>query len=233
MFHPLDAASVWVFDLDHTLYAPDCDVFARIDARMTAFIAAHLRLPPEAARALQKRYVQSHGTTLRGLMDVHGMAPHAFLDYVHDIALDTLGPDPQLARQLAALPGRKIIYTNGTARHGERVLARLGIGDQFADIYDIAAADYVPKPAPAALAALVARMGLVPARVAMIDDMARNLRPAHALGMTTVWIDNGSEQGATGAAAGHIHHAAKDVKAALAALVDRKGAPAMVPACAP
>jgi putative hydrolase of the HAD superfamily len=29
----------------------------------------------------------------------------------------------------------------------------------------------------------------------MVEDMVRNLAPAKALGMTTVWVDNGSERG--------------------------------------
>ena len=31
-------------------------------------------------------------------------------------------------------------------------------------------------------------------RALFADDMARNLAPAKALGMTTLWVDNGSEQ---------------------------------------
>lgn len=223
MFHPLDDRSIWVFDLDNTLYPHECDLFSHIDHRMTAFIAAHLGLERGAARALQKRYFKEHGTTLRGLMDVHGVPPKDFLDYVHDITLDAIGADHELGRQLAALPGAKLIYTNGTVQHAERVLAKLGIAQHFSDIFDIAAARYVPKPEPGACRAMVARLAIDPRRAVMLDDMARNLAPAHGLGMTTVWIDNGSEWGADSAGEPHVHHVAADVKQAVALLLAHHG----------
>ncbi|GAB4136952.1 MAG: pyrimidine 5'-nucleotidase [Sphingomonadales bacterium] len=223
MFHPLDANSVWVFDLDNTLYPHECDLFSHIDHRMTAFIADRLGLQHDAARALQKRYFMEHGTTLRGLMDRHDVAPKDFLDYVHDIALESLAPDPSLEAQLAALPGTKLIYTNGTVQHAERVLAKLGIAQHFNEIFDIAAARYVPKPEADAFAQMVARLAFDPRRAVMLDDMARNLAPAHALGMTTVWIDNGSEWGDAGADAPYIHHVAPDVGKAVATLLAHHG----------
>lgn len=224
MFHPLDENSVWVFDLDNTLYPHECDLFSHIDRRMTAFIAARLGMEEGAARALQKRYFKEHGTTLRGLMDRHGVAPEDFLDYVHDIALESLAPDPALDTQLTGLPGTKLIYTNGTVQHAERVLGKLGIGHHFNEIFDIAAARYVPKPEADAFAQMVARLAFDPRRAVMLDDMARNLAPAHALGMTTVWIDNGSEWGAEGADAPHVHHVAPDAAAAVARLLAHHGA---------
>jgi putative hydrolase of the HAD superfamily len=178
----------WVFDLDNTLYPPECDLFALIDDRMTRFVMAELSLGWDAARALQKKYYHEHGTTLAGLMAHHGMAPGRFLDEVHDIALDRIGPDPALAAALSRLPGRRLVYTNGSTRHAERVTAALGIDHLFDEIFDIEAAAFVPKPDPSAFAAMIAAHGVPPRSGAFFEDLAKNLAPAAALGLTTILI---------------------------------------------
>ncbi|MFZ5609962.1 MAG: pyrimidine 5'-nucleotidase [Pseudomonadota bacterium] len=217
----------WIIDLDNTLYPEACDVFAQIDQRMGAFIANLLSIDLVAARRIQKRYLMDHGTTLRGLMDNHGVAPRAFLDYVHDIDLDVVPRDPALAALLDRLPGRKLVYTNGDLAYARRVLARIGIDTQFEAVFDITAAGYVPKPNGAPLDTLVAAYGLDPRACVMIDDMARNLRPAHERGMTTVWLRTQSPYGRHDAEGAHVHHIADDLKSWLAAYVDshQDGAP--------
>ena len=184
----LDHVEAWVFDLDNTLYPASVDLFAQIDRRMKAYIAEALGLAPDAAFALQKRYYHEHGTTLRGLMINHRIDPEAFLDFVHDIDHSVLAPNPRLAAALAALPGRKFVYTNGSARHAERVTDRLGITSLFSGVYDIQASRYVPKPDPASYADFVARHAIAPKHAAMFEDSHRNLRPAAELGMVTVWV---------------------------------------------
>lgn len=206
-------AQAWVFDLDNTLYPPRSALFAQIDERMRGFIAATLGLDLDAAFALQKRYFREYGTSLRGLMEQHDVDPRPFLDHVHEIDLSPIDPDPLLNDALSRLPGRKLIFTNASVRHAERVLDRLGIAAHFDAIFDVEAAGFHPKPAPSIYAMLVRQCALQPARSVMIDDIARNLQPAAALGMTTVWLRNDTEHGLHGADGDYIHHVVDDVTA--------------------
>jgi putative hydrolase of the HAD superfamily len=185
----------WIFDLDNTLYSASLDLFGQIDIRMRDYIADFLGLSPEEAYRVQKHYFRQYGTSLRGLMRQHGMDPRPFLDHVHDIDVSVLPPAPALDAALGALPGRKVIYTNASTRHAERVMARLGVGHHFDAVYDIIEADYEPKPEPRPYADLVRRFGLNPRSAAMVEDVARNLTPAAALGMTTVWVRNDTDHG--------------------------------------
>ncbi|WP_046022818.1 pyrimidine 5'-nucleotidase [Magnetospira sp. QH-2] len=214
--HGLREAGCWVFDLDNTLYHHSAKLFDQIDVLMKAYIARLLDLPEDQAFKVQKQYFRDYGTTLRGLMNRHHIDPHDFLDFVHDIDLSVIDRDTRLEKALAALPGRKIIFTNADEPHADRVMARLGIRDQFEAVFDIFAADFVPKPAPEVYDALIRRHGIAPTDTVMVEDMARNLIPAHALGMTTLWIDTGSDFGRDGHHEDHIHHATDDLSAWLA-----------------
>jgi putative hydrolase of the HAD superfamily len=180
--------SCWVFDLDNTLYPPQCDLLAEIDRRMTDYVAQLTGLPPAEARILQKRYHDDHGATLTGMIAHHGADPRAFLDYVHALDLSPLQPDPDLARLIADLPGRKFVFTNADRGHADRVSRRLGLHGLFDDYFDIEAGGYAPKPQAVAFATLVARHAIDPHTVVMFDDLARNLAPAAALGFTTVLV---------------------------------------------
>ncbi len=214
----LRAAQTWLFDLDNTLYPAAVNLFAQMDARMRAFIAAELGLDEAAADALRQRYYMEHGTTLTGLMRDHGTAPERFVAFVHDIDLSGVHANPALDRALARLPGRKIVFTNGSARHAERVLARLGVARHFEAIFDIEAANYVPKPQTAPYARVLAHHRIDAARAVMVDDAARNLAPAAQAGMTTVWIRTESAHGRHGADGPHVHHVADDLAAFLDAI---------------
>jgi len=184
----------WIFDLDNSLYPASADLFALIDRRMTAFIERLLGCDRAEAFRVQKGYFRDHGTTLAGLMREHGVDPHDFLGFVHDIDLARISADPRLVAALDRLPGRKLVFTNGDESYARRVLEKLGLGNAFDGLHDIHAMDYVPKPDPGAYARMCARWGIDPTHALFVEDMARNLAPAKALGMTTVWIDNGSEQ---------------------------------------
>ena len=185
----------WIFDLDNTLYPASADLFGLIDQRMTEFIRDLLGLDWAEARALQKDYFHNHGTTLSGLMTEHEVDPHRFLAYVHDIEMDVLTEDRRLVEAIARLPGRKLIFTNGDEPYARRVLAKLGLSESFEAIHDIHACAYQPKPNPAAYERMADAFGIEPKQSLFVEDMARNLKPAKAIGMTTVWINNGSEQG--------------------------------------
>jgi putative hydrolase of the HAD superfamily len=194
MLASLTHVDAWIFDLDNTLYPARANLFELIDAKMGAYIQNLLGCDAAEARTLQKGYFRDHGTTLSGLMAAHGVDPHEFLEFVHDIELNRIEHDAALVECIADLPGRKLVFTNGDAAYAQRVLDRLGLGASFEAIHDIHAMAYVPKPAAPSYAAMCARWDIDPARALFAEDMARNLAPAKALGMTTVWVNNGSEQ---------------------------------------
>ena len=200
MLAPLRHVDTWIFDLDNTLYPASADLFGRIDVRMGQYIQRLLGVDPVEARRVQKALFVEHGTTLSGLMRTHDIDPNDFLDYVHDIEMDALAEDRRLVEAVARLPGRKLVFTNGDAPYARRVLAKLGLSDSFEAIHDIHACAYQPKPDPASYRAMCAALSVTPESALFVEDMARNLRPAKALGMTTVWVNNGSERGA------HDHH---------------------------
>lgn len=185
----------WIFDLDNTLYPASADLFGLIDQRMTAFIARLLGVSTDEAYQIQKDYFHGHGTTLAGLMSEHEVDPHEFLRFVHDIEMDVLREDRRLVDAIARLPGRKLVFTNGDEAYARRVLARLGLSESFEAIHDIHACAYVPKPDPRAYRAMAEALAIDPAESVFVEDMARNLKPAKAIGIITVWLDNGSEQG--------------------------------------
>ena len=191
----LGSIDSWIFDLDNTLYPARVDLFALIDEKMTLYIQQLLGLEAEEARRVQKRYFYDHGTTLSGLMAHEGVDPHHFLDFVHDIDMSRLAPDPVLNAAIAALPGRKLVFTNGDAAYAGRVLKGLGLDRAFDGMFDIHQARYRPKPHPDAYTGMIGALRVDPSKALFVEDMARNLKPAKDLGMTTVWVNNGSEHG--------------------------------------
>jgi putative hydrolase of the HAD superfamily len=192
----LDHIRAWIFDLDNTLYPASADLFGLMDVRMTRYVARTLGIEDLAeAYKVQKGYFQQHGTTLAGLMAAHHVDPHDYLADVHDIDLTVLAEDRRLAGLISRLPGRKLIFTNGDEPYARRVLQRLGLSESFEAIHDIHACAYKPKPHDDSYASMIAAFGIDPTTSLFVEDMARNLKPAKALGLTTVWLDNGSEQG--------------------------------------
>ena len=189
----------WIFDLDNCLYPATTGLFSLIDERMGAYIQRLLDCDADEAKRVQKAHFHEHGTTLAGLMKTHDIDPNHFLDDVHAIALDRVNPDQPLAAALARLPGRRFVFTNGDAPYARRVLEAIGVESHFDELHDIHASELKPKPDPHGYALLCERFGIDPAHALLVDDMAQNLKPAKALGMTTVWVDNGSERGSHGA----------------------------------
>jgi putative hydrolase of the HAD superfamily len=208
----------WVFDLDNTLYPSECDLFAQIDVKMGTFISNLLNVDRDQASDVQKGFLMSHGTTLRGLMDHHGVEARTFLDYVHDIDMSPIPPNPALGETIAALPGRKFIFTNADRTYAKKVLAQLGIADAFDGLFDITDADFQPKPAMSAYHDFLKTHDVTPTRAIMFEDMARNLTPASQLGMTTAWIPTGSEWSSAHKVDDHIDHTVDDLTTWLAAL---------------
>jgi putative hydrolase of the HAD superfamily len=182
------ATRLWIFDLDNTLYPADCNLFAQIDVRMSAFIQDLLNLDPIAARKVQKQLYYDHGTTLAGLMAEHDVKPEAFMDYVHDIDLEPVPHSPELADAIGRLEGRKFIFTNGSAGHAERVANKLGVLNLFDGIFDISAGGYIPKPKPLAFERFLRFCGGAHCKAAMFEDLPHNLEAAHRLGIATVLV---------------------------------------------
>lgn len=180
--------TAWVFDLDNTLYPPSVCLFDQIEVRMTAWVMRELQVDRAEADRLRRHYWATHGTTLAGLMREHGSDPGPYLTDVHDISLEALPPDPALAARIAALPGRRIVYTNGCAPYAERVLAARGLSGLFDAVYGVEHAAFRPKPERAAFETIFALDGLAPDRAAMFEDDPRNLAAPHALGMRTVHV---------------------------------------------
>lgn len=201
----------WIFDLDNTLYPASTDLFGLIDVKMGLYVQKLLGVDPVEAKRIQKQMFREHGTTLSGLMHSHDIDPHDFLQFVHDIEMDVLAEDRRLVDAVAKLPGRKLIFTNGDADYAGRVLARLGLSQSFEAIHDIHACAYQPKPHAASYASMVEAFGVDPTTALFVEDMARNLKPAKAIGMTTVWVNNGSELGNHEADASFIDYEINDV----------------------
>ncbi len=201
----------WLFDLDNTLYPVETEFMTLIEGRMTDFMEKVTGLPRDEARAIQKKYYHAHGTTLAGLMMNHDIDPEDFLTEVHDVSLDRLTPDAALAAALDRLPGRRLVFTNGSAAHAERVLERLQIAHAFEDVFHISAADYIPKPAPETFEKMMARHGVAAEGSAFFEDSEKNLAPAATLGMTTILVG----PHAAASTADFVHHRTNDLAAFL------------------
>jgi putative hydrolase of the HAD superfamily len=178
----------WVFDLDNTLYPHHLNLWQQVDERIRDYIVGFLKVSRDEAFRVQKDYYRRYGTSMRGLMEEHGLQPDEFLELVHQIDHSPIEPNPALGDAIAKLPGRKLILTNGTRSHADAVMKRLGIGHHFEDVFDIRAAELEPKPRPQVYERFLKRHRVDPARAAMFEDLARNLEVPHALGMTTVLV---------------------------------------------
>lgn len=189
--------TTWVFDLDNTLYPPDSGIWPRIDERITLFLVELFGIDGQSASALHKHYYSRHGTTLSGLVEEHVDQVERFLEFVHDIDRSGLRPDPLLAREVGRLPGRKLIFTNGSRSHATLTLKQLGLDGLFEDAFDIVAAGLTPKPAECAYDVFFERCGVDPLAAAMFEDVTRNLLVPKAKGMTTTLVTT---------KAGHLDH---------------------------
>jgi len=198
--------TTWVFDLDNTLYPPKARLFDQIEVLMTRYVMQALDVDHATADHLRDHYWKTYGTTLAGLMREHDVDPGPYLDRVHDIDLSHLDRDPELRARIAALPGRKIIYTNGPRIHAERVTAARGLSGIFDAIYGVEHAGFNPKPERAAFDQVFALDGLSPATAAMFEDEPRNLQAPHAMGMRCVLVGPARD-----APAAHIHHQTEDL----------------------
>ena len=203
----------WIFDLDNTLYPVTKRLLAHIDEHMGSFVAKYLGISRKDAHQVQKLYFKKYGLTLRGLMLNDGLDPARYFEEMGPMDLDEVEPNPELGEYIASLKGRKIIYTNASARHTELVLNQMKFKkNTFEAIFDIQAANYVPKPAIESYSLLCKTYSIDPTRAAMIDDIARNLEPAAQLGMMTVWKKTNAEWSKNIEAEIYIDHVVDDLK---------------------
>lgn len=212
----------WIFDLDNTLYPASCRLFDQMHVKMGEYVSRLFNVDYAEAKRIQKTLFHKHGTTLRGLMVEHNHAPEGFLDYVHDIDYAPVPHSPELLAALEKLPGRKLVFTNGTRAHAQRVMDRLGISEAFHGVFDIVDSDHIPKPDATPYRKFLAAHDVEPTRAAMFEDIARNLEVPHAIGMTTVLVTSDENEDAnilnTQSESGHVHHVTHDLARFLANL---------------
>jgi len=186
----LQSIKFWIFDLDNTLYSGNTRVFEQVDKKMTEYISKKLKVDKEEARKIQKNYFHKYNTTLNGMIKNHKINAHEFLEFVHDINIEFLQKDPELAKEIKRLDGIKIIFTNGSRKHALNVTKRLGVDQLFDDIFDIVDCNFIPKPLMEPYKKLVEKHKIDPKLCVLVEDIARNLKPAYEMGMKTVWIEN-------------------------------------------
>ncbi len=186
---------LFIFDLDNTLYPPEVLLWKRVDERIETYVQTKLGLPPQEARRLRKSFLREFGTTLLGLMHHHDVSPDEYLEYVHDVPIEEIVPRrPELREMLSALPGRKVVFTNGSEEYARRVLAALGVEDRMDRVFGIRFMEYIAKPSPIPYRKLLDATGARPRMSLFCEDVRENLAPAKALGIYTVWI-GGREDG--------------------------------------
>ena len=203
----------WVFDLDNTLYPPHMRLFDQIEVLMTDYVMRALGVDRPEADRLRSHYWRQYGTTLAGLMAEHDLDPDPYLHAVHQVDMTHMEPDSELAAQIRALPGRRIVYTNGSAPYAEQVLEARGLSGLFDAIYGVEHAGYRPKPQRDAFETVFSRDGIDSKKAAMFEDDPRNLAAPHEMGMRTVHVAPEPHD------ADHIHHHTDDLAGFLARLI--------------
>ena len=208
---PFQSIDTWIFDLDNTLYPASSRLFDQVDRRITEYIMQALDLEWDDAHKKQKLFFREYGTSLSGMMEVHNIPANEYLEYVHNIDLSLLAPSPALNQALEQLPGRKVIFTNGSTAHAKNVTEKLGITHHFDATFDIIDCEFTPKPDLIVYEKMLSTLCINPKSAVMIEDMARNLVPAAALGITTVWVRTEEAWAVEGAGGDHIEHIVDDL----------------------
>jgi len=201
----------WIFDLDNTLYPSSTNLFSGIDKLMASFITQNLNVSHEEAIQMKNDYFQKHGTTLNGLIKHHNIDPHHFLEFVHNIDYSFLNKNEKLNKEIKSLPGKKIIFTNGSKKHANNVISNLQLDENLFSIFDIVDSDFVPKPERSPYERLIKKYDIIPEQSIFFEDIARNLKPAHDLGMKTGWVINDDNWAKEGHDEDHVHFKIKEL----------------------
>ncbi|MGL5838676.1 MAG: pyrimidine 5'-nucleotidase [Sphingorhabdus sp.] len=213
---------IWIFDLDLTLYTPEHNIMEQVRERIGQYVQRHFNVEAEAAHRIRHDYWRKYGTTLGGLMAEHGVDPHGYLDFVHDVDMARLHPCDRLRAGIGALPGRKLIFTNADAPYAERVLAARGLDGLFEGMFDIHCMGHRPKPEPNSYDRFCAAFDFNPQTALFVEDSAHNLEPAKAMGMTTVWVNHAAGQETDGECPSYVDYEINDVADWLHAIRERE-----------
>ena len=182
----------FLFDVDDTLYPSHSGLWDVIGERITTYMIERVGVDPRRVNELRKSYLENFGTALNGLRHDYGIDADDYLQYVHDLPLDHyLKPDPALEAMLSRLPLQKVVFTNSDAAHSMRVMNRLGVAHHFAParIIDIRALEFTNKPDPLAYQKALTMLNAKADECIFADDALRNLRPAKAIGMMTILVN--------------------------------------------
>ena len=201
----------WIFDLDNTLYPSYTNLFSKIDKLMASFITENLNVSNEEAIQIKNDYFKKHGTTLNGLMKYHNIDPHHFLEFVHNIDYSFLNKNEKLNNEIKNLPGKKIIFTNGSRKHAKNVVSNLQLDENLFSIFDIVDCEFIPKPERFPYERLIKKYEIIPEQSIFFEDIARNLKPAHDLGMKTGWVINEDNWAKEGHDEDHVHFKIKQL----------------------
>ena len=186
----LSEIDCWIFDLDNTLYPASVNLFGQINTKMSNYIMKLVNVDQETAENMRAEYWKKYGTSLAGLMQNYEIDPNDFLKVVHDIDFSVLSKDLDLLDALNNLPGRKLVYTNGSVPYAREVLKYRGLLSVFDEIYGIEDATYIPKPFPEAFEIIFSKAKIVPKRSAMFEDEERNLAVPFKLGLKTIFVSD-------------------------------------------
>ncbi len=206
-----------LFDLDNTIYPASSGLLKGVDVRINEYMRGTLGLDEQAALELRKQYYAEFGTTLRGLQEHHEIDPEHYLEYVHDVAVESfLASDAELDHLLSELCAQKAIFTNSPANYARRVLQVLGIERHFSHVFDVRFSGFQPKPDPRVYQSVLDTLQIAGADAILVEDMPRNLPPARALGMTTILIGDDDPSGIA-------DYLVPDVLAAIRVALDLEG----------
>ena len=205
MMNEIKNIKFWIFDLDNTLYPSSTNLFSKIDKLMASYITKNLNVSNEEAIEIKNDYFKKHGTTLNGLMKNHNIDPHQFLEFVHNIDYSFLKKNEKLNKEIKNLPGKKKIFTNGSKKHAKNVVSNLQLDENLFSIFDIVDCDFIPKPEKLPYERLIEKYDIIPEESIFFEDIARNLKPAHDLGMKTGWVINDDNWAKEGHDEEHVH----------------------------
>jgi len=183
---------VWIFDLDNTLHDARARIFPAMHEQINAYLRRRFSVDEAGANAMRTSFWQRYGTTLNGLMRHHGEDPRRFLAETHAFPelASMVVSENAMRHALGRLAGRKLMYSNAPRHYVEGVLDALGVRRYFDGVYTIEDARYRGKPALHGFHYVLRKHDLDPHRCAFVDDALENLRSAHRLGMSTVWVSS-------------------------------------------
>ena len=181
---------VWIFDLDNTLHDAGARIFPAMHEQINAYLRRYFGVDEAAADSIRQKFWRTHGTTLNGLMRHHGADPRHFLRETH-VFPELAGMvvrENALKHALRLLGGTKLVFSNAPRHYVKEVLRAIGLDRYFDAVYSIEDARFRGKPAAHGFHMLLRKHHLDAHRCAFIDDALENLRAAHRLGMSTVWV---------------------------------------------